>query len=94
MGIAQKQHDSLGLLYTNTGASGTPGVKWAGYDSPWIGRVPDVLEGPGAFNWPAALSEVAFLTNPNQQQLLSGATYRQQVAIAISTAITRFFGPP
>ena len=47
---------------------------------------------------PAAVSEVAFLSNPQQEQNLinsaSGPGYRQTVADVISLAITQFLGAP
>ena len=72
----------------------SPGVKEVGYDDPWKLKTIFVLWRTGILGMPAILSEVAFLSNTAQEQLLVDVAYRQQVADKIAEAITRSFGPP
>lgn len=82
-------------MSTWSGRSGIPGVVYSGHDDPWNPKKIDVLEhasdnGP----MPAALSEVAHLSNEAQEAAFRDSANIQQVAAAISGAITQYFGPP
>jgi len=80
------------------GKSGIPGVVYSGHDNPWTpeeeGKIYVLEHASDTRLMPAALSEVAHLSNATQESAFRDPAYLQQVADAISAAITQYLGQP